>query len=207
MTAGMKDNTLPLHAVHSSPRGHEGQDPGHQLDQVAGGITLVSSWLPQFIEPCPTNHQGRVEFQTVRTESWVLEKLLWRGKMSSISYMEITHGEVSILGRLLSHTCLVPRLLSIKRGETEQKLTVFIVSREQDTWVLGAQALADPAPGHCCGVITCQPPNLAFLPWQRQFPLPGNLIRFSSSSSPLGLSSNANSSTKSYWPSNTSCFT
>ena len=118
--------------------------------------------------------------------------------MSSISYMEITHGEVSILGRLLSHTYLVPRLLSIKRGETEQKLTVFIVSREQDTWVLGAQALADPAPGHCCGVITCQPPNLAFLPWQRQFPLPGNLIRFSSSSSPLGLSSNANSSTKSY---------
>ena len=43
MTAGRKGNTLPLHAVHSRPRGYEGQDPRHQFDQVAGGITLVSS--------------------------------------------------------------------------------------------------------------------------------------------------------------------
>ena len=77
--------------------------------------------------------------------------------------------------------------------ETEQKLTVFTVSREQHTWVLDARALADPPPGHCC-----HPLHLAFLLWQKPFPLPGNIIRFSSSSSPLGLSLNANSSTRSY---------
>lgn len=67
-------------------------------------------------------------------------------------------------GANFSHTtCLVPRLLSIKRGETEQKLTVFTVSREQDTWVLDARAPAGPAPGHCC----CVPASLPTLPSRR----------------------------------------
>lgn len=120
--SGTENNTVPLYSVHSSPWGYKGQDPGHQFDQVTGRVTLVSSWFPQLIKPSSTNHQGRVEFQTIGTKSRVLKKLLWREKVTSPLVRQRLLTVRLQFWTGFSHTYLVLRLpfLSIKWGKADR---------------------------------------------------------------------------------------
>lgn len=68
----------PLHPVDTRPGRHQGQNSGHQVDQVAGGVAFVAAGLPQLVQTRPSDHQRRVQLQPVGPESWVLEKLLRR---------------------------------------------------------------------------------------------------------------------------------
>lgn len=71
---------LPLDAVHARPRRHQGQDPGHQIHQGAGGVTLVSPGFPELVEPGAADHQRGVELHPVGAERGVLEKFLEKKK-------------------------------------------------------------------------------------------------------------------------------
>lgn len=73
----------PLHSVDTRPGRHQGQNSGHQVDQVAGGVALVAAGLPQLVQTRPSDHQRRVQLQPVGPERRVLEKLL-RGRRRAV---------------------------------------------------------------------------------------------------------------------------
>lgn len=67
---------LPLYSIDSCPRWHQRQDPSHQVHQGAGRVAFVAARLPQLVQARASDHQGRVELQTVGPEGRVLEELL-----------------------------------------------------------------------------------------------------------------------------------
>lgn len=66
----------PLDAVHPCPGRHQGQNAGHQVHQGAGRVALVAARLPQLVQTRASDHQRRVELQTIGPERRILKKLL-----------------------------------------------------------------------------------------------------------------------------------
>lgn len=62
--------------VDPGPRGYQGQDVSNEVHKCTRRVTLVATTLPQLVQSCTSDHQRGVDFKTICTESWVLEKLL-----------------------------------------------------------------------------------------------------------------------------------
>ena len=69
LTAARNPGSLPradLNAVDPDPGRHQGQDARDQVHQQGGVIVAVQALLPELVQPCATDDQGRVDLQAGR---------------------------------------------------------------------------------------------------------------------------------------------
>eukprot|EP01085_Mycamoeba_gemmipara_P005113 Mycagemm_TRINITY_DN10189_c0_g1::TRINITY_DN10189_c0_g1_i2::g.5113::m.5113 type:complete len:331 gc:universal TRINITY_DN10189_c0_g1_i2:1783-791(-) len=70
-----RHGNVALNAVHASPRRHQGQDAGNEIDQGRGVIVLVAASAPEFVEASAANNKRRIELESVSTKVGALEEL------------------------------------------------------------------------------------------------------------------------------------
>mmetsp|Transcript_32404 Transcript_32404/g.49570 ORF Transcript_32404/g.49570 Transcript_32404/m.49570 type:complete len:387 (-) Transcript_32404:89-1249(-) len=86
---------ISLNSVDSYPGRHQRQDFGDQINESVWIVVLILASLPELVEASTSDNKGRIYFQTICTECWVLEVLLEAFNISFITHIRKVRHHMS----------------------------------------------------------------------------------------------------------------
>jgi hypothetical protein len=82
----------PLNTIHPRPRGHQRQNPCHDIDQSIRAVVLVPPRSPELVQSRTANDERRVDLETVGAERGVFEVFVELGHVA----LDADVGEVGL---------------------------------------------------------------------------------------------------------------